>query len=455
MTLAWVGTNGLFTRMGKIGKMLKDVNYWENVTCLTDLTNIYAQYQTEPDLIAPLQSGGNGFRLAAAAPLSTCQQLAVATMNRMVFEDNPQFSRTDLATSLKEIIRQMQVTSQTVQQCVITATPQAFIGNVGNGILVATVKRGDGLVQENTFAEIADVTCTVDSQSGALPGNEQFQFAGEVAQPDPFHYEWALGSGGSANLTAVNASLSNAGGNLLRNSDFETFTSPNIPDGWQVATGAPGTQVKQSLSQYYAGLSSLQFVGDSATNTAVTQHFQDAAGTITILNPDFVYLLALWIKLDVIPAAGVLTIELLGNGDAVTLDDQGIANSFSVNLPTASTSWASYSMAFRTPKLLATSSKIRVRLSTPLSTGSNLFIDHLAMAQATSCYQAGPLIAVFSGSMPFLKGDAYTLNVTNSRGGASQEATFQTVFDRYLNMRQLGLLLPSSASPSISDSLIS
>ena len=83
-----------------------------------------------------------------------------------------------------------------------------------------------------------------------------------------------------------------------------------------------------------------------------------------------------------------------------------------------------------------------------------MYIDRLALAAATLAYNGGPYLAVFSGSTPFQKADSWTVNTTNSRGGASYNGTFQTAFDRLFNMRSLGLLLPSAASPTISDGLI-
>jgi hypothetical protein len=94
--------------------------------------------------------------------------------------------------------------------------------------------------------------------------------------------------------------------------------------------------------------------------------------------------------------------------------------------------------------------RLKIALSTALTASSNLYIDHVAFTAPISFYRGGPNIAVFSGNINFISGDNYTLIPTNDYGGK-----FQILFDRFFNMKQLGLLLPSSNSPTILDSLIS
>jgi hypothetical protein len=69
-------------------------------------------------------------------------------------------------------------------------------------------------------------------------------------------------------------------------------------------------------------------------------------------------------------------------------------------------------------------------------------------------YNGGPEVSAFAGNVPLSVGDSqnladyWTVAVGNNKNGA-----FQQSFERFFNMRDLGLLLPSSGSPTIPNSL--
>jgi hypothetical protein len=107
------------------------------------------------------------------------------------------------------------------------------------------------------------------------------------------------------------------------------------------------------------------------------------------------------------------------------------------------------------PRVLPATVRLRVRVSTAISSGTNIFIDRLAMGTISALYTGGPGAAIFSGNVPFIQGDGWNVTTTNDRGGSSNMGTFQALFDRLFNMRALGLLLPSSGLPTIADTLIS
>ena len=454
MGIPWTGTGGLFTRMGCMGRMLRDLNLFQQAQYQTDFLNVVAQYGTEPALIAALSTAADGGRQAVGSIGSTLKTLATNTVNTMIWEANAQSSRTDILTSLKEVIAEMQAQAQTVQACTVTIGGTAGTSNTGTGVFVGSTKRGDGLVQENTYAETAVLTCTADARTGgATSGNETFRFAGDVAQTNTLHWEWPLGSGASTSFTAIDGTKDNSSNNLLTNSGFETFVA-NAPSNWTIITGTAGTNLKQSTGTFYSGAGSLQFVGDGATLTSIAQQFNSSStGTAGTLLPDTVYHGNVFLKLDATPGAGALTIDLIDGTSTVVNDDQGTANSYTVTLSAIPLPWAAYSFAFRTPKLLPSAVKIRLRLSTALSSGSNLFIDHFGFGAATKLYSGGPYGSVFSGSTAFLLNDSFSVVTTNDRGKSYGLQTFQTLFARLFAMMSNELLLPSSASPTITDSL--
>lgn len=443
---------GLFNRLGKIGRFLKDTNVYQLGNFQTDLLAVAYGYTAEPDLSAPLTQSGDSSRISIGSFMSQLQSAALSTVNRMVWRDTGN-SRDNIALNLAELIRQMKDASASVKVCTITMSASAITGT-GNGWVVTSTKRGDGLVQENTFAEVGILKCIGDAQlGGATAGNETFRFQGDVAQGNTFHWEWPLGSGANTSLSATNATKDNSANNLLTNSGFETFTSTNTPSKWTIAAGAAGTEFFSSTTAY-SGSKSLKIVGGTAVNASLTQTFNSSSGTAGKLKPLTQYAHSFAIKADVVPASGVLTIDLIDGSNAVINDDQGIANSYTVTLSAISTSWAKYTGVFRTPKVLPSTMKLRVRLSTVLPSGSNVFLDHMAMPEMTRLYLGGPYLSIFSGSTAFIKDDYWSIATTNDRGTATYQATFQTLFDRLFNMRQYELMLPSAASPTIGDTLM-
>lgn len=69
-------------------------------------------------------------------------------------------------------------------------------------------------------------------------------------------------------------------------------------------------------------------------------------------------------------------------------------------------------------------------------------------------YPQGPRIRIVNGSTPFAVGDRFRIVTANDHGGATNLQTFQRLFDRFFDMRLLGLQLPTAGSPTIADSLI-
>lgn len=459
MSITLTGTGGLMTRLGRFGHTAQVIRGHQS-SLSTDLTSLVGQYQsTRQTDVDGCPTAYAASQTAASGLMATLSAAAQATLIGMVHDDKPTASGS-LADAVAEVIKQMRAGSSTVKASTIAATATAFstpVANAGNGTMTVSTKRGDGLVQENTLAESAYVTCTADSQSGgATLGQEQFTYVGAPAVADVWSQDYPGGSGVTTTLTAVDASIdAGSTGNILTNSDFEDFTA-NLPDNWTDLAGVAGTDFKKNTSTYFDGTASLEIVG-GGTAPSLVQVFNSVSGTTIELEPDTVYAVNFWAKVDVVPAAGVLTVDLVDGSNANVADDQSTANSFTVTCSGLTTSWVACNGFFRTPRALPTTLKIRVRISTGLSAGTSLFIDRLAMTPATLLYPGGPVAAIFSGqtTSPFVAGDGFTLATTNNYGGASYLSTFQALFDRLFGMRALGLVLPSTGSPSIADSLIS
>lgn len=137
-------------------------------------------------------------------------------------------------------------------------------------------------------------------------------------------------------------------------------------------------------------------------------------------------------------------------GGAVTLDPAGNANSTTIDVAGLSGSaHTSVWFAFALKKDQAQPVYLEIAVTGPLESGLTFYVDEVAVVQGTQLYVGGPYVAAFSGNTEVVNGDAWTLQVSNNRGGEIQEW-----YHRCFNLAALGLQLPISGSTNIPDTLI-
>lgn len=445
----------LFTRLGHVGGVgyalagrqaeLVDMlaSVWDEYKDTTDLDLIGTQTQIEKSTIS-----------AAQAPMDSLSGLASPTLTRMVGDSVPAL-KNDPQSCMTELIRQMGVASATVPACTVTAPSAALSTNVGDGVLVITTKRGDGLQQDNIVAESLRLSCTADSYTGgATEGSEQFLLAGNSNTAGTWDYDWPLGSGQAVSAVAVSASTDgNLSGNLLTNGDFEDWSDDAAPelDDWQISGAVWGTSIMQDATGYQGDFA-VEFVAGLGANQILFQEFgEDTAATPQPLNSYIVNFFAR--KVSGTITAGILTVELTDAAGAVINDEQGVANSATFDLTTLTTGYAAKNAVFRVPNAPPDEMRIRFRVSTAL-VGGNVLIDDACFAAVTAAYPGGFGFVVFSGATPFVKNDGWDVTPTNDRAGQLYGATWQTLFDRLFGMRGLNQLLPTGATPTLPDSMI-
>lgn len=463
-------TGNLFNRLGKIGGVISTLDAYQTtqLSNITDTTNgIVAQFDSESDIQAIAGSSYIGQLNAAGSIGSFCQQMAVATLNRMIFRDNPLQGLTltsqNTPSCLRELIIQMQTAGATVLAMTVTGTGSAFTSppNVGNGVVVVSVRRpGDGRILENAFAEMATITCTVDSYTGgATAGNETLLIQGQSQQISYFAFDWPLGSGASISVNAIDGRQSNSSGNILTNSGFEDWTN-NVPDNFTLTVGAGGVNINQETSIVYDAPpnTGMRMTGDSSgTLTSFQQSFNSSSGTSGTLTALSQYAFNIFMRGDSSPLSqGQLVVELIDGNGVVIQDIAGTPNQFTFDLTTLNTIFTSFTGVFRTPRAMPSSYSIRFRLAVALQDGRSIYLDRSGLGLMSQLYTSGPYFAVFSGSNDFVRSDSTTATITNSRGPAGTLNTWQTCMARqFPQMISMGFLLPSSSVPSISDNLIS
>lgn len=465
MAIPMTGPAGLFTRLGKLGLLLKQFKSYQTAQLdnMTNTTNgVVAQYNAESDVQALMGSNYIQLLNSAADTLgSFTQNMGEQTVNRMCFRDQPQLNQnlqqTNLLASLNEVIRQMNEQGDTVLAMTVAGTVAAMVA-YGNGVMNVSVRRAtDGAVQQNAFAEDVFFQCESDSYSGSsAAGNEAFSVNGTGSQSSVFAFDWPLGSNATANVSAIDGGSSNDSGNFLTNSDFEDWAN-NVPDNYALTVGTPGTSISREASIVYSGDFACRLTGTGAAGTQVEllQEFDNGGGTEGVLSPQSQYSFCLFLRRDgTIPAAGTVQIDLVDENGIVVSDDAGIANSLTVDCTLLSTVYTAYTAVFRTPAIMPETLSIRYR-SNALTTARSVYLDRGSLGDMSLLYTGGPSVAVHSGSIPFLIGDYGYATITNSRGTAGTLSTFQTLFDQLFSLRSLDLILPSSGTPTVSDNLIS
>lgn len=544
--------NGLFSIWGAVFMAQADVNSSRANTIPFDLVRLLQYFNTntpnafiEPtieqvtDVLPSYQSGGSSFQ-------STLQRFCEDYVIAVVAQDRTQPDNT-LKTALQYIITQMLASGDTIKSSTVSCLVTAAAANGGNGVILTSTKRGDGLVQENTIGEYLAVTTLNTSLTAGL------LFTGQQSASSSLGQDWPLGSGVNTTITAVDANSSS----LLSNGGMETQANlANVPDNWILSVGTPGTHCLMTVNtvqsitiagtptaggytltftdpvtgkkqttaliaynatgaavqtalnaltglarvaagtdsgttpnyghsitftgvggsvplltatsyltggsptitiaittvgtpQVFAGGSALQLTSDGSTLTTLNQK-------VSNLSPSTAYAFSLWACANPIPAAGVITVDLVdGIAGTVLLDQQGVSQSISFNASALHNTFSHLNVLqtgecyFRTPAILPTSVYLRVRVSTAVTSGASVFIDQVGLTTPKELYPGGPLLAAFAGSVPFSSADTWAMTVSNDRAGQLREYC-----ERNFSMSSLGLLFPTSASASIPESTL-
>lgn len=363
--------------------------------------------------------------------------------------------------ALRELIRQMESAGSSVDGTTITiGTVTAGGSNVGNGKMVIS-----GLASQTYAPTVVDypsiktelirATCVDDANTTRIAeGAEEFQILGQRSEMN-LDEEWPKGSGLRHRIFAANPSFNNGtdvGQNVLRNSNFELFTS-NSPDFWTAATGVAGTNF-QETSTSYSGSYALEIIGDGSTAVKLTQSFNTQSGSLGRLKPDTPYTISFAVRRNGTATAGNLKVyvtdgvAVLNNADA----NRKMEISIAYNDLNLQTSYNIITLACMTPKSIKKGAYVVVETDTAFNAGCSVYIDHLCIAEMHRQKPGGIAYQIIPGSTRFAYDDTFTCQVTNNG-----EGEFATEFDRFFDMEQLGYALPCdySGSETISDGLIS
>ena len=84
-----------------------------------------------------------------------------------------------------------------------------------------------------------------------------------------------------------------------------------------------------------------------------------------------------------------LLTDAQGNNCQVTFDMHSLS---------ADNTWYAQTGSLRTPPVMPAVYALQIRVSTAISSGSNIFLGHLGMAAQTALYPGGPTVALSAGN---------------------------------------------------------
>lgn len=446
-----INMTDLFTALGKCGVLATNLRSTQ-AAMSADIEDIRTELNSQV-LTQPLTN----FDSTKATALATAgdwmrfiSPLATSIIISTVYADAPSQAYT-LDTACLEIIRQMVDAGDSVKE--MTVSSSIVDGsNDGDGKMYVTSTRFDGSSYGWQFNETSvRIACTSDSQTGGqTEGRELFTYIGQpisfTGSFSPWTNDFPLGSGTTASIRAIQPST----GSLMGSDGmFKTYsaTTPFGPTGWTVIAGTSGAQFAPEATTTYNGTQCLKLMASGTL-------FSMKRRPDNTLSPDSQYFLGVRLRASA-SLTGVLRISVIDDAGVVVTGGDGSPMRIDVNLSTVSTSaFGSHGGWFKTPRSVPGLS-IKVEVQTAIS-GGNLYVDWLTLSEPTILYTGSPLVAIISGVDKFVKDDYFELTTTNNYGGASNLATWLWFWDRILQFqpRASGWYLPTSATPTISDSLL-
>lgn len=458
MAIVYDGTGGVFTETGKIIGLNRNMEVYVEDGADDAVTEMEtALDEKKADKIAAQTAGIDAFRAGIeAARIELSDAVRVRMLDRTSIIDELDLpSETDLDTTLRRFREQMVADSETVQACAVTlGSVTAWSGNDGNGTIL-TSKVLDGFSDPGDYfpadrgyvgldselcctSETMTVECTADSQtSGRAEGAEAFKIFGGVPNPEDFTPTPYFGAGTEGSGSSDDAFIYGPhSGTLVNNPTFEDWTSdsPPVVGSWTLDSGTNNTHWKRSTStNAYRGDYGGNFAGDGAQATI---QISQAMTPRTKFRPLQRVLVSIRYKADASISAGTLGVIFEGTGYSA-----GGSESISIAHGSLATSWTLASFWCNLPAIIPTDFKLVVKVTNTLTNTKNIYIDDVYVQPGY--WFGGLCVATVPGSSRTCVQDRWTFTVANDRAGK-----FQSFWARYF-----GRQLPSSGTPTISDTL--
>ena len=472
MAITYTGTNGLFTRLGKLfyihelmetyqGALraeIEDVLDEFTNTDMWQLASLPARYKT------------------LDAPLSATYDLLKNIASNIVVEEvstGLSLPQKGIKPALWHLIQDMQG-SQYVEAVNYSTSGTIAAGgsNTGNGTIIVNSALPKNQMASVTnyqtiYGEVINFECVRDESANTPLGNEVFSVLGGKYEV-PFNSDWPAGSGLNSFIDVTSArdfsshlNIVSPGVNILRNSDFQLWESTNVAAYWNATqlgsatyAGATGAQQKNTTAAYIWNAESsgnITLIGDSSGwQHRIYQNLNDPTGTRARVTANGNYILSCRVRI----AAGSGTV----GGGALRFEIQnqaGTATSATktLDLSGVGTSWSHVTQPWdMSDTEIPTDSRFAIDCTTAIPNGKAIVIDELVLAKRRQLYSGGPGCILVRGSADYRTGDTFTMTYAHSASPPANK--WQFYFDRFFNMRNYNYNLPTSGGSAIADSLI-
>ena len=343
----------------------------------------------------------------------------------------------DLLSLMRAIYEHFHANSLTVESRAITYDTSATAGasNVGNGAMHRLTVDEFAYDLEACHVETKRFRCRGDVNSGVQEHAESFECLGDTASQDAL-LRASYGSGESSRVFFRSKHAgSGAGGSLLRNSSFSTYSATASPKflGW--TESAVGGGIAQDTTNFYRshpGAStdgSLQMTGGGGT---ITLKQTLASMRVSKLDPDTPYFLRVMLNKTVGTAVGgTVNLRLGSQTVSVTIAAMG-ANWVELKVPLDTNLW------FRN----FNEASFDVEIEWVTSTSGTLLIDDMILVPMDLI--DGTFWTLVGGATPWLVDD--TLAFTDT-GGAPATAKIQW----WLWVAGLGYLPHTTGVPTFTE----
>lgn len=448
MALTYDGTNGLFTRLGRLGDL-----YLNTITTIgsgldTAIEDIRDEFETgaEAQVIDNIYAVRDAYRSSPASLLSALQTYCQNVLIEQIHTEVNLPSKT-LAAAVLELKRLMVADSETISRPTISASHAAWASNIGDGVFVTSMTNEYGVPYDMAYAEDVRFTCTADTSSGNTQYRETFTISGEPSVAVT-HKDWPQGSGASGTITLFDAGTQN---DLISNGGFDTWTnSAAAPDSWTIVTGAAGSTIERDGTTVKRGQYACRLDSDGSTLLTIKQQL-----STSLVKPNRVYLLNLWAKMDTTDASGVVRFRLCDGAGNTLTNDEGTSQSYTRNTNgQIAATWTNISTAFQTKRQLpSTGVFLEIGFTTSPANSRTLSLDLIGLKEGQSLYTSGPKTAGFSAATNNAIGDYNTVTIANNASNAS----FVRFLQRVLGLLSMGpqYTIPSVASTNtIDDALL-
>ena len=470
MAVTLIGSNGIFTRLGKLFFVIEEIIGHQTDSSgglKEEMEDILDEYTgADSHMLAGMSTQILQTQLNAGNPIvGILLQVAEQTVIEMVNDDTNKLPDRSIHTAIVELIDQMGNNTDDVQvNGSVTSTPTAKGANTGNGTIVTAVTKpmGPDVGDEwqNARDERIEVKCTVDAQESGTAGRETFVARGEPALGDIRHPDWPDGStaksgAGSGSVVTMRVSdpsensQKSIGRNMLFNSAFETFTVTNTPDNWVLNTGSAGTDFLEEGTVIYRGSKCLELVGDNSTQHDLSQALNTSGQSTSKMGAEQKYIVFFRVSAAGSGPTGIVRISIKDGADSI-LNSGAAAVSTDLSSISTGGTFDLKSFTFNSPLDIPSTVKIVIEATTAIGSSDILYIDDLCLCEMHQVGgKSGTYMVVTPGSTAFIRDDIIHVVIVNNHAGKIQK-----YFDRLFGMSGAGLQLPIDASPTVADSLV-